>query len=129
MRRPVQALIGIYNADGSLMGELRYLAGKLRGTAHCALCDISHGLTGERRAFKQIRARTALQMLHLDEQWPALARFTDGRTPCVVAQLESGLVELLSSADLDACGGSSTAFDAALEGALRDRDLVVGVPA
>jgi hypothetical protein len=128
MRR-IQALVGVYNAEGSVLGEIRYLAGKLTGTAHCALCDISHGLTGERRVFKTIRARTALQMLHLDEQWPALQAFTAGRTPCVVAQVEDELVEVLSSAALDACGASPEAFEAALEAGLRTQALVVSVPA
>lgn len=38
---PVE-LIGVYNADGGLFGELRYLVGNARGTAHCALCNIAH---------------------------------------------------------------------------------------
>lgn len=127
MRR-VQALVGIYNAEGSLLGEMRYLAGKLTGRAHCALCDISHGMTGERRAFKTIRARTALQMLHLDEQWPALNTFTMGRTPCIVAQTQEGLIEILSSAELAACSKSARAFEAALDAGLRAHGLTVAVP-
>ena len=33
----------IYDADGSLAGELSYALGKLAGARRCALCDISHG--------------------------------------------------------------------------------------
>lgn len=36
-------LVGVYNANGGVQGELAYVFGKLRGTAHCALCDISQG--------------------------------------------------------------------------------------
>jgi hypothetical protein len=39
----IARLIGVYNAEGSLRGELAYLLGKLTGRAHCALCDITHG--------------------------------------------------------------------------------------
>ena len=47
----IDQLIGIYNAKGSIAGELAYLFGKLRGTAQCALCDISHGPLKEKSAF------------------------------------------------------------------------------
>jgi hypothetical protein len=33
-------LIGVYDADGGLRGEIAYLAGKLGGH-HCSLCDVS----------------------------------------------------------------------------------------
>ncbi len=35
--------MGIYDADGGLVGELRYAAGKILGQRKCALCDITHG--------------------------------------------------------------------------------------
>jgi hypothetical protein len=50
-------LVGVYHAEGSLLGELRYVWGKLRGTAHCALCDITHGRLSEKSAFKSLRER------------------------------------------------------------------------
>lgn len=36
-------LIGVYDARGSLLGEVAYLWGKVRGTRHCSLCDITGG--------------------------------------------------------------------------------------
>ena len=38
----ISELVGVYDADGGLPGELAYLWGKLRGTRHCGLCDITH---------------------------------------------------------------------------------------
>ena len=37
-----ERLIGAYHADGGLMGELSCPVGKVRGAAHCPLCDIAH---------------------------------------------------------------------------------------
>ena len=37
------AFYAIYDADGSFLGELRYLRDKCLGKADCALCDLSHG--------------------------------------------------------------------------------------
>ncbi|QYH35289.1 hypothetical protein [Salinibacterium sp. M195] len=33
---------GIYNADGGVWGETRYVIGHMLGTAACSLCDITH---------------------------------------------------------------------------------------
>ena len=38
----VNRLVGVYDADGGLLGEAAYVWGKVRGTRHCALCDITH---------------------------------------------------------------------------------------
>ena len=38
----VKKAYGVYHADGGIIGELAYVWGKIRGTAHCALCDITH---------------------------------------------------------------------------------------
>ena len=54
MTSDVTALTGVYQADGSLSGELRYVVGKLLGSAHCALCDITHGAVREKKGFAQI---------------------------------------------------------------------------
>ena len=111
---------GIYQADGGWLGELRYVAGKLRGSAHCALCDITHGLTGKKSEF--VRCETSLgipvELVHLNERSPALLRFTEGKTPCVVGHGPSGLVMLLEAHTLSTLGGSVTQFEAALREAL-----------
>ncbi len=44
---------GIYNAAGTLSGELRYVFGKLAGTTSCSLCDITHTWTGKKPVFDQ----------------------------------------------------------------------------
>jgi len=48
MADTVRELIGVYDADGTLLGEARYWIGARLGRAHCALCDITHGLFTER---------------------------------------------------------------------------------
>ncbi|HIF67613.1 MAG TPA: hypothetical protein EYG17_10415 [Acidimicrobiia bacterium] len=35
--------VGLYNADSSFMGELRYLWEKLTKSTSCSLCDLTHG--------------------------------------------------------------------------------------
>ena len=42
----IKRILGIYNADGGLWGEMRYITGRIFGKSHCALCDITHGVAG-----------------------------------------------------------------------------------
>lgn len=121
MNESIDALYGIYNAEGSLAGELRYVWGKLRGTAHCALCDITHRGVREKSSFKECRGGLdlPLSLLHLDELTPALRELTRGRTPCVVARREGKLEIILEDDDLRACGGDVECFRELLEKTLR----------
>ncbi|MGK0359904.1 MAG: hypothetical protein ACI9U2_002210 [Bradymonadia bacterium] len=118
------ALAGVYQADAGLLGELRYFAGRLKGE-HCALCDITHTLRGERPTFAPIRARLRLQTWHLNEQPPALAAVTAGRTPCVAAQTAEGWRVVLGSPALGRCGRSVEAFEVAILNALQDAGLML----
>ncbi|WP_419846165.1 hypothetical protein [Candidatus Poriferisocius sp.] len=64
------SFVGIYDADGGLGGELRYVAGKLLGRGKCALCDITHGWNPMgSRSWKQACAVSDvdLELLHRDE--------------------------------------------------------------
>lgn len=54
-RCTITGLVGVYNADGTIRGELAYWVGKRLGRAHCALCDITHGSVKERPEWKRCR--------------------------------------------------------------------------
>ena len=46
----------VYDADGGLVGEVRYVVGHLLGRAECALCDITHGPVRRKQAFDELVA-------------------------------------------------------------------------
>ena len=116
----VHKLSCVYQADGGIVGELRYLAGKLRGTAHCSLCDITHGLAGKKSAFARCEQRVGIpiELVHLNERSEELLGFTQGKTPCVVGHTDCGLVMLLDAETLEQLSGSVSAFESALQAAL-----------
>jgi hypothetical protein len=121
-------IVGVYDADGGFRGELAYVWGKAIGSAHCALCDITHGtvaVTG-RRAWKQMCLELPLRAVHRDERDPELRAATGDELPCVVARTDEGIVRLLSPADLEACGGHLPTFDGRLRAALEAIGLAVG---
>ena len=94
---PVTRLTGVYHADGSILGELKYVAGTLVGRAHCPLCDITHGRVREKARWRAERERLPVPFtaVHLDERSPAEAAASDGRTPCVLAHTDAGIELLL----------------------------------
>jgi hypothetical protein len=115
----------VYHADGGVKGELSYAWGKLRGNAHCALCDITHGAVRAKPAWDTWRCTQPVQIevVHLNERSAEMTSATEGHTPCVVAHTDGGLVIVMTTDDLEACGGDVERFDSALNGALAEADL------
>jgi len=106
--------LGVYDADGGLAGELRYVVGHLLGTAECSLCDITHSPVRRKRTWDamvaELDAPFALRHRNelTDEETRALA--TMG-LPVVAAELGDGSwVRLLDRDALDACGGDVGSF-------------------
>jgi len=112
------AYIGVYHADGGLIGEARYLVGSLLGTAHCALCDVTHSPIRRKRQWDQMVARLGVpfELLHLNEMAPDVADAVERwGSPLVLARRADGeLVPVLDGGQLEALDGSVAAFEQAL---------------
>jgi hypothetical protein len=121
----VTGLVGVYHADGGPIGEARYVIGKLMGTAHCALCDITHSPVRRKPAWDRMVAELGLdfELLHLNEMPPDVAAATALHgSPLVLGRLPDGtVVPVLLPADLEALNGSVDAFAVALRSALSRR--------
>ena len=107
------SLYAIYDADGSLVGELRYLVDKFLGRADCALCDLSHGWhPAGKRAWRQRQgATTQLSWLHRDEVPPHVLTQVSESLPCI-AMDTNGRVDILICKDqLAGCDGDFTVFE------------------
>ena len=122
---PVAALVGVYDADGTLTGELRYWVGAhVTGTSHCALCEITHGLFREKARWREVSGRLPVpfEAVHLDERSPEVREASEGRTPCVLAARTDGSVDLLlGPGDLEAMDGDPSRLASALSEALLRR--------
>ena len=42
MKHVNMKILGVYNANSGVVGEVIYFLGKLSGATHCAFCDITH---------------------------------------------------------------------------------------
>jgi len=116
----VRRLVGVYNADGSAIGELIYFIGARLGRTHCALCDITHGRVRERDDWKMAKEKLAVpfETYHRDDQ-PAAVRAAGGALPVVVAITDERVVTILESPDLIACGGTPSRLLERIDDAVR----------
>jgi hypothetical protein len=121
-RAAVEGLVGIYRADGGVRGEMAYLVGKMRGTAHCALCDVTHSPVRRKRAWDAMVATLGVpfELLHLNERSAHVVAAAGDRSPIVLARVrEPGaalqrLVLVLDEDAVEASQGSVERFEAEL---------------
>ncbi|CAN1489642.1 hypothetical protein MCEMIE24B_00168 [Microbacteriaceae bacterium] len=94
-QKPIR-LIGVYNADGGVIGELKYFFGHLIGIAKCELCDITHSPIRRKaswdRLASELKAEYGLDFAleHLNERSDAENKASAGREPCVLAEYPDG---------------------------------------
>lgn len=118
-------LIGIYNADGGLRGEVAYFLGRLVGVAECALCDITHSPIRKKKEWKEFEQRLAADLghdfvlRHRNETTEAEARASAGREPCVLIEGDDGNLSMIVDwNDLQAADGSVETFEKILRSKL-----------
>lgn len=120
-----RTLIGVYKADGGLLGELSYFFGHLVGAKQCSLCDITHSPIKKKAAFKDFERKLltnrgiATRLVHMNERSQAELDASAGREPCVLLQHEDGSISMfLDFVELKAAGGSVKSFEKLVESRL-----------
>jgi hypothetical protein len=121
----VRRLTGVYDADGSLRGEVAYLVGRALGRRHCSLCDITHGRVREKEAWRSCRDALPVpfETVHLDERSAQVRAASDSSVPCVLAHTDTGLSVLVGSSTLEACEGDPQRLIDSLEAAVAAQGL------
>jgi hypothetical protein len=126
----LQRLIGVYDADHTVRGEVAYWIGAKLGRRHCALCDITHGSVREKRGWQSCKAGlpVTFDQIHRDERSADLVEATGDLLPVVVADTDPGLRVLLGPDELATCGGDPDALVAAIAEAVDDAGLEWPIP-
>ncbi|WP_341952947.1 hypothetical protein [Salinibacterium sp. TMP30] len=113
---------GIYNADGGIWGETRYVIGHLLGITACSLCDITHSPIRRKPEWDAMVTRLGVpfEVRHRNEITPAESDFVlSTGLPVVLAHHDDGsIAAVLSDSQLDALAGSVAEFETALAKAL-----------
>ena len=110
-------LIGVYDADETLWGEMSYWIGARFGVRHCGLCDITHSLFREKSQWRQCQSKLEhdlhieFETFHRNDQPDDVRACIDGDYPAVVMRGDYGKVSMFMSAgEIEACGVSPEQF-------------------
>ena len=121
-------LVGVYNADGGLLGEIVYVVGHLLGRVECALCDITHSPIRQKTAWKDMVTRLAIDLgydmvtRHRNEVSEAEHLASTGQEPCVLVERADGTWEiLLNTEELAVLAGRVDDYERAVRAKLRAR--------
>ena len=105
----VVRLHGVYDATGTIVGEIAYFLRRTFLNQHCSLCDITHLTFSRRSTWDSCVAELGLDFhLHHRNDAPASVTATSGYVaPCVVGEYEDGSLKLLVNAnELASCENS-----------------------
>ena len=121
------SLIGVYDADGSFAGEIRYWVGARLGRTHCSLCEITHGLFREKSEWRDCRDSLNVEFstFHRDDAPDDVLEACGNQFPIVLARIVDGLVVVLGPGDLEVLGGDVPRFHDALSAACRERGIAL----
>lgn len=113
-----KTLIGVYKADGGIIGELSYFFGHLIGVRECSLCDITHSPFKKKGEFKRLENQlnqefdVDFRLVHMNERTEKELAASAGREPCVLLAHEDGSLSMfLDFQELKAADGSVKSFE------------------
>jgi len=108
----IDRLLFVYNADAGKWNAFVDSAKKLFMVNGCALCSITHGLTGEKSDWRDCRDELGVPIdyVHRNEISPRLRNVIGESIPSVVAEVNGNYVVLMDPDVLDRCRGSVADF-------------------
>lgn len=117
VRPLITDLYGVYDADGTLVGEAAYWIGARFGLRHCSLCDITHSLFTVKSEWQQCVAKLQTDFgitftaYHRNDQPDEVRAVIAGNYPAVVARDSEGNFEMfLSASEINQCSKSTEEF-------------------
>ena len=110
-------LVGVYDADATLLGEVSYWIGARFGVRHCSLCDITHSLFREKSQWRECQSRlesdlhVEIETFHRNDQPDDVRACIDGEYPAVVMRGDDGVVSMfMTASEIEAFGASPEKF-------------------
>ena len=118
-------LIGVYDAEGTLRGEVAYWIGARLGRRHCSLCEVTHGLFTEKNEWRSCRdgLPVPFDTYHRDDQPPQIRVISENQAPVVVAETTTGHIVLLDGQRIEEADGDPHQLVELIERAVNERSL------
>ncbi len=108
----ITELIGVYDANSTLVGEISYWVGARFGITHCSLCELTHGLFTKKSEWKQC-AESFTVPFHLfqrDDAPSYVLLALAGEFPAVLQRTTEGLKVILTKDELEHFDGRTSDF-------------------
>lgn len=128
MNSPEVSLVGVYDADGTFVGEVRYWVGARIGRTHCSLCEITHGLFREKQEWRDCRASLGVEFttFHRDDAPTDVLDACAHQLPVVVARFANEIVVVLGAEELEGLSGEVEKFHDALIAGCAKQGIAIG---
>ncbi len=124
--RTIVRLIGVYDAEGTLRGEIAYWIGARLGRRHCSLCDVTHGTFTEKGDWKRCRSSLPVRFetFHRDDQPDVVRAASGNQAPVITAELADDFVVLMTDARIRLAQGDPLRLVAMIEESMAESGLV-----
>jgi hypothetical protein len=112
MTSNITELIGVYDADSTLLGEISYWVGARLGITHCSLCELTHGLFTKKSEWNQCAESLAIpfRLSHRDDAPHDVLAALTGQFPAVLQRTTEGLKIILTKEELERFDGHTSDF-------------------
>ncbi len=112
MTSDITELIGVYDADSTLLGEVSYWVGARFGITHCSLCELTHGLFTKKSEWTQCAESFTVPFLlfHRDDAPSDVLTALTGEFPAVLQRTTEGLKIILTKEELERFDGHTSDF-------------------
>jgi hypothetical protein len=112
MSSNITELIGVYDADATLLGEVSYWVGARLGITHCSLCELTHGLFAKKSEWKQCADSLSVpfRLFHRDDAPNDVITALDGKFPAVLLRTTESVRTILTKDELESFDGRTSDF-------------------
>ena len=112
MASDVVELIGVYDADSTLIGEMSYWIGARLGRTHCSLCELTHGMFTVKSEWRECSRGLAVpfRTFHRNDAPADVLSAADGSFPIVLARTAAGIVTVMDRVALERFNGDTVLF-------------------
>jgi hypothetical protein len=112
MTSNITELIGVYDANSTLLGEVSYWVGARLGITHCSLCELTHGVFTKKSEWKQCAESFTVpfHLFHRDDAPSDVLIALAGAFPAVLQRTTEGLKIILTKEELERFDGHTSDF-------------------
>ena len=112
MTSNITELIGVYDADSTLLAEISYWVGARLGITHCSLCELTHGVFTKKSEWNQCAESLSIpfRLFHRDDAPPDVLTALTSQFPAVLQRTTEGLKVILTKDELEHFDGRTSDF-------------------